>query len=136
MRKILIGIGIITVVVCTFWASNAWKSLRANAKMAKYNEDVDNLFIGLQKYKERVGTYPTGGNADVAKALSGENGKNVIILVGRKTELSDKGEYVDQWGTPLKLYFSEANILIRSAGPNRRFDDSSVMEADDYIRSN
>ena len=136
MRKILVFIGLITVICCAFWASKAWSTLRANARTNKFNEDVDNLFVGLQKYKERVGNYPTGGNADVAKALSGENAKNIIILVGRKSELNEKGEYVDPWGTPLKIYFSEANILIRSAGPNRRFDDSSVMEADDYIRSN
>ena len=136
MRKTLVGIGLITVVLCALWASRALSTLRANARTTRYNEDVDNLFVGLQKYKERVGSYPTGGNANIAKALSGENGKNVIILVGRKNELNEKSEYVDPWGTPLKIYFSEANILIRSAGPNRRFDDSSVIEADDYIRSN
>jgi hypothetical protein len=27
-------------------------------------------------------------------------------------------------------------VLIRSAGLNRRFDDSTVMEADDFYRSN
>jgi len=136
MRKILVGIGFITVIVCAFWASKAWSTFQANARTSSFNADVDNLFSGLQKYKERVGSYPTGGNAAVAKALSGENGKNVIILVGRKNELNEKGEYVDPWGTPLKIYFSDTGILIRSAGPNRRFDDSSVMEADDYIRSN
>ncbi len=136
MRKILIGIGLITVVCCSLWAAKAWSTIRANARTTKFNEDVDNLFVGLQKYKERVGSYPTGGNADIAKALSGENSKNIIILVGRKNELNEKGEHVDLWGTALKIYFSDANILIRSAGPNRRFDDSSVMEADDYIRSN
>lgn len=136
MRKILIGIGLITVVCCSFWAAKAWNTLRANAKTAKFNEDVENLFVGLQKYKERVGSYPVGGNAAVAKALQGNNSKNVIILVGRKTELNDKGEYVDPWGTPLKIYFAEENVLIRSAGPNRRFDDSTVLEADDFIRSN
>lgn len=136
MRKILIGIGVITVVCCSFWAAAAWKTLRANAKTAQFNEDVENLFVGLQKYKERVGNYPVGGNAEVAKALQGANSKNVIILVGRKTELNEKGEYVDPWGTPLRIYFSQENILIRSAGPNRRFDDSTVLEADDFIRSN
>lgn len=136
MRKILVFVGLITVICCSFWAAKAWSTLRANARTTKFNEDVDNLFVGLQKYKERVGSFPTGGNADVAKALSGDNAKNIIILVGRKSELNEKGEYVDPWGTPLKIYFSEASILIRSAGPNRRFDDSSVMEADDYIRSN
>jgi hypothetical protein len=136
MRKIFVVFGFFAVIVCAFFASKAWSTFQANARTAKFNQEVDNLFTGLQKYRERVGSYPTGGNATVAKALSGENNKNVIILVGQKTELSDKGEYVDPWGTPLKIYFSDSGVLIRSAGPNRRFDDSSVTEADDYIRSN
>ena len=136
MRKILVGIGLITVVCCSFWAAKTWSTLRANAKTAQFNEDVENLFTCLQKYKERVGCYPVGGNVEVAKALQGNNSKNVIILVGRKTELSDKGEYLDPWGTPLRIYFSDSGVLIRSAGPNRRFDDSPVLDADDFIRSN
>ena len=136
MKKVLIGIGVLTIVAGLIWASKAWTTLRANASTAKFNEDIENLFAGLQKYKERVGSYPVGSNAQVAKALQGENNKNVIILVGRKTELNEKGEYVDPWGTPLRLYFSDADVLIRSAGPNRRFDDSTVMEADDFVRSN
>ncbi len=136
MRKILIGIGLITVVCCAFWANKAWGTLRANAKTSKFNEDVENLFVGLQQYKERVGVYPVGGNSQIAKALQGENPKNIIILVGRKTELNEKGEYMDPWGTPLRIYFSDVGVLIRSAGPNRRFDDSTVLEADDFLRSN
>lgn len=136
MKKIMIAIGVVTVAFGVVWAARAWSTLRANARTAKFNEDVENLFVGLQKYKERVGAYPVGSNADVAKALQGQNSKNVIILVGRKTELNEKGEYVDPWGTPLRIYFSDNGVLIRSAGPNRRFDDSTVMEADDFIRSN
>jgi hypothetical protein len=136
MRKVLIGIGVLTIVAGIIWASRAWTTLRANARTAKFNEDIENLFAGLQKYKERVGNYPVGSNAQVAKALQGENNKNVIILVGRKTELNEKGEYVDPWGTPLRIYFSDVGVMIRSAGPNRRFDDSTVMEADDFYRSN
>jgi hypothetical protein len=83
-----------------------------------------------------VGAYPVGSNADVAKSLNGQNAKNVIILVGNKTPLNEKGEYVDPWGTPLKIYFSDSGILVRSAGPNRRFDDSTSLDADDIIRSN
>jgi hypothetical protein len=136
MKKVFIGIGVLTVIAGVIWASRAWTTLRANARTAKFNEDIENLFAGLQKYKERVGVYPVGGNAQVAKALQGENAKNVIIVVGRKTELNEKGEYVDPWGTPLRIYFSDVGVLIRSAGPNRRFDDSTVMEADDFLRSN
>ena len=136
MKKILIAIGAFAVVVGIIWASRAWTTWQVNARTAKFNEDVENLFIGLQKFKETVGAYPLGSNAEVAKSLKGNNSKNVIILVGRKNELNEKGEIVDPWGTPLRIYFSDNGVLIRSAGPNRRFDDSTVMEADDFIRSN
>lgn len=136
MRKVLIVIGVITVIVGIGWASRAWTTLQVKARTEKFNEDVENLFIGLQKFKEVVGNYPIGSNADIAKSLKGSNAKNVIILVGRKSELNEKGEIVDPWGTPLRIYFNDAGVLIRSAGPNRRFDDSTVMEADDFIRSN
>jgi hypothetical protein len=136
MKKIFFGIGVLTVLFGVIWGSRAWTTLRANARTAQFNEDIENLFAGLQKYKERIGAYPVGGNAQVAKALQGNNSKNIIILVGRKTELNEKGEYVDPWGTPLRIYFSDVGVLIRSAGPNRRFDDSTVLEADDFFRSN
>ena len=136
IKKITIGISVVTIAVLVIWAGRAWNTLRVNARTAKFNEDVENLFVGLQKYKERVGSYPIGSNADIAKALQGQNPKNVIILVGRKTELNEKGEYIDPWRTPLRIYFSDSGVLIRSAGPNRRFDDTTVMDADDFIRSN
>ena len=136
MKKILIAIGVLTIAFGVLWANKAWSTLRANARNAKFNEDVENLFVGLQKFKEVVGAYPLGSNAQIAKALKGSNSKNVIILVGRKNELNEKGEIVDPWGVPLRIYFSDNGVLIRSSGPNRRFDDSTVMEADDFIRSN
>jgi hypothetical protein len=136
MKKIVIGIGIITIVGGILWAGRAWNTLRVNAKTAQFSEDVENLFTALQKYKERVGSYPIGGNAEVSKALQGNNPKNVIVIVGRKTSMNEKGEFVDPWGTPLRIYFSDVGVLIRSAGPNRRFDDSTVIDADDFIRSN
>lgn len=136
MKKILIVIGIFTVLSGIVWVGREWNTMRVNAKTARFNENVENLFSALQKYKERVGSYPTGGNLEVAKALMGNNPKNVIVIVGNKTDLNEKGEFVDPWGTALRIYFSDNGVLIRSAGPNRRFDDSTVPEADDFIRSN
>ncbi len=136
MKKIIAAIGVLAVVVGIVWAGRAWSTFQVNAKTAKFNEDVENLFVALQKYKDRVGSYPMGGNAEIAKALQGNNPKNVIIIVGHKNEVNEKGEFVDPWGTPLRIYFSDSGVLIRSAGPDRRFDDSTVMNADDLIRSN
>jgi len=137
MRKFIVAVGIITLLCGAGYLVKVWTNLRVQARTTKLNEDVENLFSALQKYKEHVGTYPVGGNAEVAKALKGHNSKNVIVLVGRKnTQLSDKGEFLDPWGTPLRIYFSDDGILVRSAGPNRRFDDSTTLECDDYFRSN
>jgi hypothetical protein len=95
MKKIMIAIGAVTVVFGIIWANRAWSTMRVNARTAKLNEDVENLFNGLQKYKERVGSYPVDGNASVASALQGNNPKNVIVIVGRNTEINEKGKFVD-----------------------------------------
>ena len=136
MKNILLVLGLIAMLVIGGYAVNSWNSYRVKARTSRFNEDIENLFSGLQKYKEVVGSYPVGSNADVVKALKGKNPKSVIVLVGRKTEVNDKGEYVDPWGTALRIYFSDNGVLVRSAGLNRRFDDSTVLEADDFFRSN
>jgi hypothetical protein len=136
MKRFVSIVGVILVISGAGWAVQAWNSYQRTANTSRFNEDVDNLFYALQQYKEHVGSYPSGSNADIAKALMGGNPKNVMILVGRKRELNSKGEIVDPWGTPLRIYFAGEGILIRSAGPNKRFDDSTILNSDDYIRSN
>lgn len=135
MKKILLALGIVAVLVAAGWAVKTITTVHAAARTTKLTTDVESLFEGLQKYKEHVGTYPVGSNAEIAKALLGQNPKKVIILVGRKMAQNNKGEFVDPWGTPLRFYFADNSILVRAAGPNRRFEDTSV-EFDDYIRSN
>jgi hypothetical protein len=136
MKTTLLIAGLIIALTGTGWGVQAWKSYSANTKTGQFNEDVENLFYALQQYKERVGSYPVGNNAQIAKALQGDNPKNLIILVGRKKELNSKGEVMDPWGMPLRIYFAGEGVLIRSAGPNKRFDDSTVLNSDDYYRSN
>ena len=136
MKKVLLLILTVAVLGAAGYGYMSLNAFRVNARTSKFNEDVDNLFYALQQYKEKVGSWPTGNNADIAKALMGNNSKNLMILVGRKQDLNSKGEFVDPWGTPLRIYFSGEGVLVRSAGPNKRFDDSTVLNPDDYYRSN
>ena len=136
MKRIVLVLGVLAALAGAAYLVKVYTTVRANARTAKLTSDIDYLFAGLQQYKESVGSYPTGGNAQVAKALAGHNFKNVIILVSRKLDTNEKGEYIDTWGTPLRIYFSDNSVLVRSAGPNRRFDDSTSLEFDDYVRSN
>jgi hypothetical protein len=136
MKRILIVVALVVVLGVAGWAYQSLNSLTARAKTVEFNKDVEDLFRALQKYKEHVGSYPSGSNAEISKSLKGHNAKNLIILVGTKENLNDKGEYIDPWGTPLRIYFSAEGVLVRSAGPNKKFDDSNVLNSDDYYRSN
>jgi len=136
MKQVVLVIVLIAILAGAGWVVKNRTAVSATTNHQRFNDDVVTLFEALQKYKEYLGTYPVGSNAEIAKMLKGKNPKQVIILVGRKTELNDKGEFVDPWGTPLRIYFSDTGILVRSAGPNRRFDDSTSIDCDDFFRSN
>lgn len=105
-------------------------------KIARFITDASNLIAGLQQYKEFAGSYPTGDNLQISKALLGQTEKKITILTVRKMDLSPKGEILDPWGTPVQIYFSQNSVLIRSAGPNKIWEDSSALKSDDLFRTN
>ena len=102
--------------------------------VARFNTDAENLILGIQQYKEFTGSYPMGNNISIAKALLGQNDRKVLILAVRHAQINDKGEILDPWGTPLQFYFSHNEVMIRSAGPNKAWEDSAVPSADDLYR--
>jgi hypothetical protein len=135
MKRILTIALIVAGVAGVLWVAKGWTlHTKPDEKVAKFNSDCDNLILGIQQYKEFVGTYPTGNNSQIVKALLGQTDKKVLILAVRRSELNDKGEIVDPWGTPLQFYFSHNEVLIRSAGPNKALEDSAIPGADDLFR--
>jgi hypothetical protein len=135
MKKALTILLILAGVGGVMWMSKGWTVKHQDDKVTKFNTDADTLIGGIQQYKEFVGSYPTGNNVAITKALLGRSDKKVLILSIRKADINDKGEIVDPWGTPLQFYFSFNEVLIRSAGPNKVFEDSLVPTADDLYRS-
>jgi hypothetical protein len=133
--KRLITLALVLVGVSgVLWVAKGWTFKKTDAKITKFNSDCDNLILGIQQYREFVGTYPMGNNAQITKALLGQTEKKVLILAVRRSDLNDKGEIVDPWGTPLQFYFSHNEVLIRSAGPNKVWEDSLSPTADDLYR--
>jgi len=102
---------------------------------AQFNKNAENLILGLQQYKEFTGAYPVGNNVSITKAMLGQNDKKVLILSIRQNDLNDKSEIVDPWNTPFRFYFSGDEVLIRSAGPNRIWEDDLSPQADDLYRT-
>ena len=134
MKKALTVILILVAVGGVLWVSNGWTPKRTDPKVAKFNADAENLILGIQQYKEFVGTYPSGNNIAITRALLGHSEKKVLILSVRRSDINDKGEILDPWGTPLQFYFSHNEVMIRSAGPNKAWEDSAVPTADDLYR--
>jgi hypothetical protein len=136
LKRVSLTVLILAAVVATAWAIQSYRTWRSGEAFRNYVTDVENLFTALQQYKERLGAYPTGNNADIAKALSGKNSKSVIVIVSNRIPTNEKGEFKDQWGTPLMIYFAGNAVLVRSAGPNRKFEDSRTQTSDDIVLSN
>jgi hypothetical protein len=135
MKRVLAIVIIVLGVAGVLWVAKAWTPHRVDSKILKFNADADNLILGLQQYREFVGSYPTGNNVTIAKALLGRSEKKVLILAVRKSDMNDKGEILDPWGTPLRFYFSDNEVMIRSAGPNKVWEDSNAQTADDLYRT-
>jgi hypothetical protein len=136
IRRIVLIVVILLAGIGAVWGWTAAKRFSNDRPVRAFNAEVDSLFEAFHQYKTHVGNYPVGNNTEIAKALlEGNNPKKIIILAVKKAELNAKGEIVDPWGTPLKIYFANNEVLIRSAGPNKQFDDSKSGLIDDYYRS-
>ena len=136
MKKVFAAL--IALLLLTFGTAAVFSYTKrvTDKHISKFNDDAENLLMGLQQYKEFVGSYPSGNSADISKALFGQTEKKVLILAVRKSDLNSKGEILDPWGTPYQFYFSHNAILIRSAGPNKVFEDNKTFQNDDLFRTN
>jgi type II secretory pathway pseudopilin PulG len=81
----------------------------------------------LEQYKSDQNSYPPGaGNAEVVKALYGENPRKKKYLESMKSIVRD-GEFTDFWKNPMKIEFPPeegAKAKVTSAGPNGVFGDA------------
>ena len=81
---------------------------------------VDSLALNLRQYQLRFGGNPVGTNAEIVRELTGGNAKGAIYLPPDLQRLNDRGELIDEWGTPYFFHQESAERMeIRSAGADR-----------------
>ena len=123
-RRIVLILVILSAGIGAVWGWSSVSTWIRDRPVRQFNAEVDNLFDAFHQYKLHIGRYPEGSNPEIVRALlEGQNPKKIIILAIKKSELNSKGEIVDPWGTPLKIYFANSEVLIRSAGPHIQVDD-------------
>jgi hypothetical protein len=102
---------------------------RPDERMPVWRIEIRNIASALTTYQAIFDSYPTGDSVLISKALRGDNPKKIMLLEARNNGISIKGELLDPWGTPYKIgIVGKTNFVIRSAGPNKKFD-----EKDDII---
>lgn len=82
--------------------------------------DLENLRLMFRDYRTRLGENPVGSNAEIMKAVMGDNPAKARLGPPEGLSLNDQGELVDRWGTPFFFHqLSKTQMEIRSAGPDR-----------------
>lgn len=129
---VLAGIGLLVFAGLFFFASSTGSRGPATFEFRTATR-ADSLLTALRTYKVTFGNYPTGDGPAIFRALLGDNPQRERFLDWSAPPDALTGELPDLWGTPYRIYFSGDDILVRSAGPNRQFDDSSSAGYDDLI---
>jgi hypothetical protein len=82
---------------------------------------LENVRSAIRNYGQRFGGNPVGSNAEITRALSGENAKQINYFNAEAgMRLNDQGELIDAWGTPFFFHqLSASQMEIHSAGPDK-----------------
>lgn len=79
------------------------------------------IIIMLRDYRTIAGENPVGTNAEIMKALMGDNPKNAVLGPPEGMSLNAEGELLDAWGTPYFFHQISRDVMeIISAGPDKR----------------
>jgi hypothetical protein len=117
-KRLWIGVGVaVAVVALLVVALPPWLRKR------KAKHDVDTLAFALTGFAYENGRYPEGTAAELAAILQGsniggQNPKGLDYIVADMGEKNDKGEFVDSWRTPYRM-FVDKEARAYSCGPNR-----------------
>jgi Type II secretion system (T2SS), protein G len=92
---------------------------------------VVSLAAAVKQYKAEYGSLPTGTEAEIVRALLGDNPRKIVFFEPRPKDLNADGELLDPWGTPYYFDFSDPKIQkIYSVGKNKS-DDAGADGSDD-----
>ena len=89
--------------------------------LQEIRDEIDNVQLAFRDYRTVLGENPIGSNAEITKALTGDNLKQVKIPIPEGSSRNADGEMCDRWGTPYFFHqLSGKQMEIHSAGPDRK----------------
>jgi hypothetical protein len=100
---------------------NAAPANAARPTSDRLRADIEDVQLVLRDFRTGLGENPVGNNAEITKALLGNNLKQLKLEVPVGSQLNADGELCDRFGTPYFFHqLSGTKMEIRSAGPDRQ----------------
>lgn len=97
------------------------KSELPPATLENVRQAIEDLDIVIRDFRNALGGNPVGDNAEITRALRGENLRQLKLKLPGNSPLNASGELCDIWGTPYFFHqLSGKQMEIRSAGPDRK----------------
>ncbi len=92
--------------------------------------DLERVQDALRRYRNALGGNPVGNNAEITRALLGDNLKQVKVPLPPGSSVSGSGEMLDHWGTAYFFHqLSGTQMEVRSAGPDRQmWNDDDLLQ--------
>ena len=91
------------------------------------NPDLIALAGTVRDYRVATGENPVGNNAEITRALLGDNPRHAQFLLPEAAVTNPAGELLDHWGHPYFFHaISRTEMEVHSAGP-----DGVMWSADD-----
>ena len=128
---VLLFLGLLALTLSSMFAR------RTDNRTEAFFVEANHLIEALQTYRKSIGHFPTGDPAQMLNALTGggETGERILVMTKVQGRQDSRGQLLDPWGTPVQIFFAGNTVLIRSAGPNRSFEDSTAPVGDDLFCS-
>jgi len=83
--------------------------------------DLNKVSRMFRDFRTLTGVNPVGSNAEMMRAVMGDNPKHATLGPPEGLSLNGDGELVDRWGTPYFFHQLSADFMeIRSAGPDKK----------------
>ena len=111
-----------------FFVGCGWDTIEKTQE-AQGKGDAQAVRAALRNYQTEYGKLPSGTTAEICAALCGANPRKIAFIYRPPANVvATNGGLLDPWGTAYRIEISGTNVQIRSAGPNRRFDDGRFTD--------
>ena len=118
---------VIPLVLMAFYGNKTFSCTRTQRE----HNNLMEIDSAVRSYQTELNEEPPAGSADFFNSLRGNNPKGINFLVPDRTPTSHSGIRCDSWKNPYQVFRGTDGWLIRSAGPNKTFDDLSIKGLDD-----